>query len=142
MTLSTLLSALVVLLLWGFASSLSSLIAFGIVYGFVAGGYSVLYCRFVTALSDERATGLWLYSIFERQRGAGNILGGYVAGLLVNDRPSDGEYGLSRYKWAIVFVGCSMVAASLGGLGWLFNATEWTIESGEKSSAPAEVSPE
>jgi len=44
----------------------------------------VLYCCSATALTNERdeveegtkrATGLWLYSIFEFQRGVGNMLG-------------------------------------------------------------------
>jgi hypothetical protein len=36
-----------------------------LLYKFFAVGYSVLYYRFVTALTNKPATGLWLYSIFE-----------------------------------------------------------------------------
>jgi hypothetical protein len=55
MFLSCLTSGLVVLLLWGFSSSLAPLVFFGILYGLFAGDYSVLYSRFATALTKDSA---------------------------------------------------------------------------------------
>jgi MFS family permease len=72
--LSPFFSALSVFMLWGFAKSFGPLVVFSILYGIFSGGYSVLYCRFVTSLSSERATGLWLYAIFDFQRGVGNVV--------------------------------------------------------------------
>ena len=51
----------------------------------------MLYCRFVTALTDMSATGLWLYSIFEFQRGVGNLVGGSVSSIFVGDVFIGGE---------------------------------------------------
>jgi MFS family permease len=120
--LSPFLSALSTFLLWGFAKSLGPLLIFSILYGVFAGGYSVLYCRFVTNLTStlegttQRATGLWLYSIFEFQRGVGNIAGGVVSGLLVRGPVVEFGYGAGRYEWLVLLVGGSMLVSSLGGL--------------------------
>jgi sugar phosphate permease len=53
---STFLSALVSLYLWGFSKDLAFLPLFGGFYGLFAGGYSVLYCRFATALTNHQPT--------------------------------------------------------------------------------------
>lgn len=89
----------------------------------------MLYCRFATALTNEvdgggvedgckRATGLWLYSIFEFQRGLGNIVGGVVSGVIVKGEVVEIAYGVGRYQWLVVFVGGCMLISCLGGFGW------------------------
>lgn len=129
--LSPFFSALSIFLLWGFAKSLGPLLVFSILYGMFAGGYSVLYCRFVTNLTStssemsQRATGLWLYSIFEFQRGVGNIIGGVVSGLLVTGPVKDFGYGVGRYEWLVLLVGGSMLVSSLGGLGNFLRAEKF-----------------
>jgi hypothetical protein len=122
--LSPFFSALAIFMLWGFAKSLGPLLVFSVLYGIFAGGYSVLYCRFATSLTSslsgtltQRATGLWLYSIFEFQRGLGNIVGGVVSGLLVRGPVMDSGYGVGRYEALVLLVGGSMLVSSLGGLG-------------------------
>jgi MFS family permease len=55
---STFLSALVAFLAWGFAKTLAPFVIFAILYGLFAAGYSVLYCRFATALTNESSAGL------------------------------------------------------------------------------------
>jgi ATP/ADP translocase len=85
-------------------------------YGLFAGGYSVLYCRFVTALTDKPAAGLWLYSIFEFQRGIGNLVGGPVSGILAKN-----VHTAAKYENLILFVGFAFLVSSLGGLSyWVF----------------------
>ena len=42
----------VAFLLWGFSKGFGQYLAFGPLYGLVAGGYIVRHCRFVTALPD------------------------------------------------------------------------------------------
>jgi MFS family permease len=116
--LSPFFSALAVFMLWGFAKSFGPLVVFSILYGIFSGGYDVMYCRFATSLSGERATGLWLYSIFEFQRGVGNIAGGVVSGLLVKGEVVEVAYGVGRYEWLVLLVGGSMLVSSLGGFGW------------------------
>jgi hypothetical protein len=67
---------------------------------------------------SQRATGLWLYSIFEFQRGLGNILGGTVSGMIVKGGMVKVEYGVGKYRWLVVFVGGSMLVSCLSGFGW------------------------
>jgi hypothetical protein len=110
---STICSSIVVLCVWDFSNTFPSLLIFGLLYGFFAGGYSVLYCRFVTALTDKPATGLWLYSIFEFQRGVGNLIGGSVSSILVRDVST-----AAKYKNLILFVGIAFLTSSLGGLSY------------------------
>lgn len=100
---------------------MASLVIFGMLYGLFAGGYGVLYCRFVTTLTDDRAMGLWLYSIFEFQRGAGSILGGSLTGLLMNKPPGSG-YGVGNYETLILAIGGSFLISSVGGIGWFFRS--------------------
>ena len=118
---SAFLSCLACIFVWGFFETIGPLIVFGLLYGIVAGGYSVLYARFVTTLTDERSTGLWLYSIFEFQRGGGNIAGGMVSGWLVKGDVKKGSYGMGRYQNLILFTaGAFLLSAFLGSPGWLF----------------------
>jgi len=113
---STLYSCTVVLCAWRSSKSFASLLAFSLLYGLFAGGYSVLYCRFVTALTDKPAAGLWLYSIFEFQRGIGNLVGGPVSGILTRN-----VHTAAKYENLILFVGIAFLVGSLGGLSyWVF----------------------
>ena len=52
----------------------------------------LLYRRFVTALTDKPTAGLWLYSIFEFQRGIGNLVGGPVSGILAKNVHTAAKY--------------------------------------------------
>jgi hypothetical protein len=113
---STLYSYAVVLCAWRSSKSFASLLSFCLLYGLFAGGYSVLYCRFVTELTDKPAAGLWLYSIFEFQRGIGNLIGGSVSGILARD-----VHTAAKYENLILFVGTAFLVGSLGGLSyWVF----------------------
>jgi hypothetical protein len=120
---STLSSGVAVLCIWGFSKNFDSLLIFGLLYGLFAGGYSVLYCRFATALTGRRATVLWLYSILEFQRGAGNIIGGSVSGLLAKEPLDLTGYGVIKYEGVILFVGVGLLVSSLGGAGVFFETT-------------------
>ena len=73
----------------------------------------MLYCRFVTVLTDKPATGLWLYSIFEFQRGIGNLIGGPVSGILMRD-----VYTVPKYENLILFIGITFSISSLGGMSY------------------------
>lgn len=118
--LSPFFTALSVFLIWGFSKSLGALLVFSILYGVFAGGYSVLYCRFATSLTSQRATGLWLYALFEFQRGAGNIIGGSISGLMLRGIVDPTLYGMGKYEGIILLVGGSMLVSSFGGIGWFF----------------------
>ena len=113
---STLYSCGVVFYAWYSSKSFASLLIFCLLYGLFAGGYSVLFCRFVTALTDKPAAGLWLYSIFELQRGIGNLVGGPVSGILAKN-----VHTAAKYENLILFIGVAFLVSSLGGLSyWVF----------------------
>jgi len=120
---STICSAVVVFLSWGFSNGFSQLLTFCLLYGLSAGGYSVLYCRFVTALTDEPAMGLFVYSIFEFERGLGNILAGPISSSLISKSIDGHAYGIAKYERLIIFVGVTFLVSSLGGLGYFFEHT-------------------
>jgi sugar phosphate permease len=132
MLLSSFLSALSVFLLWGFSKSLGPLLIFSILYGVFAGGYSVLYCRFATSLTSQRATGLWLYSIFEFQRGAGNIIGGSVSGLLVKVNVAATSYSMGKYDGIVLLVGGSMLVSLNASLRSTFGLVSSILAQGLK----------
>ena len=88
----------------------------------------MLYCRFATSLTSQRATGLWLYSIFEFQRGVGNIIGGSTSELLVKGKLDATSYGMGKYDGLVLLVGGSMIVSSLGGFGWFFRGQCFKFE--------------
>ncbi len=110
---STLYFSAVVLLAWRSSESFASLLFFCLLYGLFASSYSVLYCRFVTALTDMPAAGLWLYSIFEFQRGIENLIRGPVGGILMRD-----VYTVPKYETLILFIGIAFSVSSLGGMSY------------------------
>jgi MFS family permease len=119
MGISSLVGGVAALTFWGMGKTLAPLAVFAVLEGLFAGGYGVLYCRFVTCLTDDRATGLWLYSLFDFQRGVGSIVGGLVAGSLTKQAVDRG-YGAGKYEDLILVIGGSLLISSIGGLGWLF----------------------
>jgi hypothetical protein len=56
MFISSFLSSIAVLCVWGFSKTFATLLVFCIAYGSFVGGYSVLYCRFATALTSDDGT--------------------------------------------------------------------------------------
>ncbi|KAJ9635068.1 hypothetical protein H2199_008554 [Coniosporium tulheliwenetii] len=118
LAISTLGSAIVVFTLWLLAQGCAPLAAFSLLYGLFAGGYSVLYPRFVTTLTDGSATGLWLYGIFGFERGLGNVLAGPISGLLIlSGLLQNAEAVTAAYKPLMLFVGLAFVVSSFGGIG-------------------------
>jgi sugar phosphate permease len=116
---SSICSAIVAFLHWGFSNSFSTLLAFSILYGLVAGGYSVLYCRFVTALTDD-PIGLFVYSVFEFERGLGSILAGPVSTSLVLKSIDAHAYGIAKYRYLIIFASATFLVSSIGSLSYFF----------------------
>jgi len=110
---STLYSYAVVLYTWYSSKSFASLLIFYLLYGLFASSYSVLYYRFVTALTNKPAAGLWLYSIFEFQRGIGNLVRGPVSSILAKN-----VHIAAKYENLILFVGIAFLVSSLSRLSY------------------------
>lgn len=124
---STSVSALAVYLLWGMSKTFGMLLAFALVYGVFAGGYSVLWTRFAMRVSGEEnnALTLTLIGVFSFGRGIGNILAGPISEALVQSgdvlkNPAGNYgYGLRKYESMVIFVGAAMVISCLGISGKL-----------------------
>ena len=116
MFLVTFFSALVSLYLWAFSRNLVSLLLFGAFYRLSARGYSVLYCRFATALTEHQPTQTWLYSIFESQRGIVIIISGIVSRRSAIAVANLDWYSVGQYERLILLVASLSWLAVLGGL--------------------------
>lgn len=113
--LSTLVSALAVLALWGLSQSLAPLIIFALIYGFFGAGYVSIWARMGTAVSEEPTAAMAIYTLFCFGKGVGNVLAGPISGGLLMDVVVRG-YGLGKYRAVVVFTGVCMIlsAASIG----------------------------
>lgn len=118
-------SAIVSCGLWLSATCIDHLLAFSVLYGLFAGGFSVLYARFVSCLTDDPSIGLWLYGMFAFQRGVGNIVSGPISSeLLKTVRGRLESDPAAAYQPLILFVGMAFVVAALGGVGYFFQRRE------------------
>ncbi|CAE6430123.1 unnamed protein product [Rhizoctonia solani] len=112
-------SSLSVLILWGLASNLGMLAAFALVYGFLAGGFSALWTKFASTLSQENPQTLArLMSIFVAGRGVGNVLAAPISTGLLRSALTNGRYsyGLKNYGPLIIFTGVMLFASTIGVL--------------------------
>ncbi|KAJ7913560.1 major facilitator superfamily domain-containing protein [Mycena leptocephala] len=116
-------------ILWGIVShSFAGLMAFGIVYGSVAGGWSSLWTGFVRPLAmDDPAMSTTLYGYLLLSRGIGNIVSTPISAKLYGQAhnvtgilESTGfEVGDGRFEKMIIYVGtCFAGAAGVAALGW------------------------
>jgi predicted MFS family arabinose efflux permease len=113
-------AAVVTLSLWGLARSFASLAVFAVIYGFFGAGYTAMWARMVTAISDEPSASQALFGLFCAGKGVGNILTGPISGGLVGLSSSSAGYGLGVYQAVVIFTGVCLVlsAGSLAGV-WI-----------------------
>ncbi|KAK7048707.1 major facilitator superfamily domain-containing protein [Favolaschia claudopus] len=129
LALSTLFStSIATFILWGVLSrSFAALLAFGIVYGSIAGGWSSLYTGFVRPLAhDDPAMSTTLYGYLLLSRGIGNIVSTPISSRLyaqahnvTRSHDSTGfDVGQGRFENMIIYVGtCFAGAAGVAALG-------------------------
>ncbi|KAJ7163489.1 major facilitator superfamily domain-containing protein [Mycena crocata] len=134
LALSTLLTTLAsTFILWGiFSHSFAGLLAFGIVYGTVAGGWSSLWTGFVRPFAkDDPVLSTTLYGYLLLSRGIGNIVSTPIsANLYAQTRNVTGgaektgfQVGDGRFQEMIIYVGtCFAGAAAVSALGWTMDA--------------------
>ncbi|TKX22242.1 MFS transporter-like protein 100 [Elsinoe australis] len=111
--LSTMVAATACLTMWRLAESLPILIVFGIVYGFFGAGFTAIWARMSTAVTDDVTAGPIVFSLLDFGKGVGNVLAGPIGGLLVT--PGSQQSGTSSsgsYRWIIVFTGACMFASA------------------------------
>ncbi|GKT66338.1 MFS monocarboxylate transporter [Colletotrichum tofieldiae] len=100
--------------IWGYATSLAPLLSFSLLFGLATGGYSCLWNKFGSALSEDPGH---IYSFMAFGKGVGNILTGPISSPLVKGSVESG-YGLSRFAPLILYTGSIMLCSSLGVFGW------------------------
>jgi predicted MFS family arabinose efflux permease len=119
MTVPLLVAATVTLSAWGLARSLLPLIFFVLLYGFFGAGYTAMWARMVTAVSDEPSASQAMFGLFCWGKGIGNVLAGPIgAGLLRRSNDTNG-YGHGMYKAVVMFTGISLLL-SAGSLSTIY----------------------
>ncbi|KAJ7256829.1 major facilitator superfamily domain-containing protein [Mycena haematopus] len=126
-------------ILWGVLShSFGGLLAFGIAYGSIAGGWSSLWTGFVRPIAnDDPALSTMLYGYLLLSRGIGNIVSTPISAKLLvytgqphNDTISDStgfDVGDGRFERMIIYVGtCFAGAAGVAALGLAVDVRKWT----------------
>ena len=113
-TISLSVAAVATFSIWGLARSLSLLVVFALIYGFFGAGYTAMWARMVTAISEEPSASQAMFGLFCCGKGVGNVLAGPIsAGLLrLSSDTSTGGYGHGTYKAVVVFTALSLLLST------------------------------
>ncbi|KAK8108736.1 hypothetical protein PG984_014537 [Apiospora sp. TS-2023a] len=109
---STTVAAIACLAVWRLAESLPVLVVFALVYGFFGAGFTAIWARMSTAISEDVVVGPIVFTLLNFGKGVGNVLAGPVGGLLVSDSRSAGGPSPLSYRLVIVFTGVCMFASA------------------------------
>jgi cyanate permease len=123
--LSSIVAAVTSFTLWGLAHSLSPLIFFALTYGFFGYGYLSMRVRMGTAVTREPTSALVMFAIFCFGQGIGNVLAGPISGGLLFQVVNSADYGASRYKPIVIFIGCTMMASAISISFWYMYHSKW-----------------
>ena len=130
MVLSTIGACLETFLIWGYSHQLWSLIAFALLYGSTAGGFSTLRLRFAAAIvNDETDTeqSLLVFGVLTAMRGVAIVASGFISSsMLGGNAKITSDFGVGKWSQLILYVGFMMLAASLGACG-AFIRTNGTV---------------
>lgn len=110
--LSTIVAAIACLTLWRMAESLSVLIVFAIVYGFFGTGYTAIWGRMSTAITDDTTAAPMVFCLLNFGKGIGNVLAGPVGGALVASSRSVETSSSLSHQSIIVLSGVCMLASA------------------------------
>lgn len=111
-TLSASIAAIATLSAWGLARSIAPLVLFALLYGFFGAGYTAMWARMVTAVSEEPSAAQAIFGMFNFGKGVGNIVAGPISAGLLRRSSGDEGYGLGMYKAVVLFTGvCLLLSA-------------------------------
>ncbi|PQE07642.1 hypothetical protein CJF30_00007369 [Rutstroemia sp. NJR-2017a BBW] len=130
--LSTTLATIPVFLLWGLSTSLPSLIAFTLMYGIFAGGWSAIWAGMIREVQrrDKNAGFGVLMGLFSAGRGIGSVVCGPVSEMLISYggwHYAVGGYG-TEYGLVIVFTGVSAICGLVGVVARVWKSTEMGVQ--------------
>ena len=115
MTISLTVSAVATFSAWGAAHSLVPLIFFALLYGFFGTGYTAMWARMVTAVSEEPSSHQAMFGLFNAGKGIGNVLAGPTSAGLLKMSNDTGGYANGIYKSVVIFTGVCLLL-SVGSL--------------------------
>lgn len=105
--------------IWAVARSLPPLVFFALLYGFFGCGYTALWGRMVTAVSEEPSASQSMFSLFCFGKGVGNVLAGPISAGLLGLSTGTTGYGHGMYRAIVIFTGgCLLLSA--GSLGAIY----------------------
>lgn len=125
-SLSTLISGVGCLFLWGQAKSYTVLAIFSSLWGFFGVPYSVFWSRISLGLAKKSAAEkgenevvrrtVILFVWFNLLRGIADILAGPISRFLLSDHADKGSFGLDQYAGVVNFSGFVLLISAAGGL--------------------------
>ena len=117
-TVSLVVSSTATFALWGPAQSFGPLVVFAMLYGFFGAGYTAMWARMVSTVSDDQSASLAMFSVFCFGKGVGNILAGPVGAGLLQAGVNVGSYGALKFRGVVIFTGVLMLlsAVSIGAV--------------------------
>ena len=112
-TSSMLASSIVTFACWGIARSFGLLLVFAIIFGFFGAGYTAMWARMVTAVTEEPSSSLVAFSVFCFGKGVGNILAGPISGQLIVPVVHVPSYGVVKFSTLVIFTGVTMALSAV-----------------------------
>ncbi len=109
MSVSLAVAAIATFSAWGAARSLAPLIFFALLYGFFGTGYTAMWARMVTAVSEEPSAHQAMFGLFNAEKGIGNVLAGPISAGLLSISTDTGGYARGMYKSVVVFTGICLL---------------------------------
>ncbi|KAF9886742.1 hypothetical protein FE257_011119 [Aspergillus nanangensis] len=97
---STLIGGTACLTMWQLATSLPVLVVFAVVYGFFGAGFTAIWARMSSAITDDATAGPIVFSLLNFGKGIGNVLAGPIGGFLVGRSQSTGTPSSVSYRMA------------------------------------------
>ncbi|KAF7185165.1 MFS transporter asaE [Pseudocercospora fuligena] len=99
---------------WGLARSFGPLVVFSIFYGFFGTGYTALWGRMGTKISDDPSAAFAAFGLLNLGKGIGNVLAGPIGGGLVRrGNMYEQGYGTGKYERVVIFTGVCMAVSAL-----------------------------
>jgi len=115
-------AAFACLFLWGFATGLTTLMAFAIIFGFFGLGFAALWTKMISIIAkDDHLLPPILFSIFAFARGVGNVASGPIATALLQGGNMPGAkygYGVVGYGGLLIYTGSIIAIGSLVGVSY------------------------
>ena len=122
---SSLVSAIASLAVWGLACSLGLLILFVLTYGFFGAGYVAMWARMGSAVTEEPTAALATFSLLCCGKGVGNVVAGPISAQLIQGRVMVGSYGAMKYRGIILFMGACMLGSAISVGTWWAKPKRW-----------------